>query len=82
MEVCFLMAEKHFWGFVTIVTLGPYSVNRVTGQFLRLIGANIPEDLKYGITVWVVVFSINKFLSLIGPNYPVSGCDPIKLNLL
>ena len=39
MEVCFLMVEKAPFGFVTIVTLGPYSVNR----FLRLIGSKYPD---------------------------------------
>ena len=37
-----------------------------------------------GITVWLVIFSVNRFPRLIGSNYPMSGvyCIPIYNNKL
>ena len=47
MEVCFLMLRNPFWGFVTIVTLRQYLVNR----FLRLIALKFQriyrEELQF-----------------------------------
>ena len=89
MEVCFLMVEKAPLGFVMIVTLRQYSVNRNTGFFCRQVSVKIVLfviQLESNRGVFVIGFFclLGYFVVLAvqsnGQNNPISTVHPNDSN--